>query len=660
MDSFLTFDLSPKQIKYKEILDKKFIELEIWAISDINPNRNDSHFTLDSLIKAAPHVQNTPIVGFFENNDFTTHEGKADYDMELKREFWNTEKGERILGWVRESDPVEIVEKDGLHWLKFRCALCVTYCYRQVRRLLRDKKKKVSVEITVHQHEYVDGIEQILDFSLNGVTILGSKNGKAVIEGIPGAHLSVLESLDENAIREQRRVLAFAYQGIDEQNESDKSVEKNENFDGKNTKKEVRQANMEQQENVRTDECEVYSYEIKIDDSKEAMSDKPWGEVDKTQLRKKVVGAENFKTVAPKIFLDLREGWEDGEVSKLKYPVMELKDDTAVYNRGALGSAKAYAEQHGESMVLQKLEKIYEDLELDEDEEEAESYASMCKECVEEYCEDCGCDGEGDCADCDGSEPEAEEHESIKVVELTPDVAVVEKTSEVVNEGAPELTMEKELERENVEMDLGIPTCEDAPKQEPSEAEIHDGKEVAKDMIEPEGEIMPDGVDIVVSKNNEPNKIVHIENDDPSELKKLQEKCCNLEKQLSEKEAYIHACEEKLCTFNDIKTQLEYAQQQLKCYRCKDMEAQAVALMENENIKEELYSNILNKCRADAYASVEDIKTDVAVAIYSSRETQEKRFSFSLPMDAAPYSEDVKRESLSLADRIKKYIGKMK
>ena len=49
MGNILRFDLSPNQMKFKNILNKEFIELEIWAISDINPNRNNSHFTLESI-----------------------------------------------------------------------------------------------------------------------------------------------------------------------------------------------------------------------------------------------------------------------------------------------------------------------------------------------------------------------------------------------------------------------------------------------------------------------------------------------------------------------------------------------------------------------------------------------------------------------------------
>ena len=58
MENILRFDLSPSQLKFKNILNKEFIELEIWAISDINPNRNNSHFTLESLEASKDNVKN--------------------------------------------------------------------------------------------------------------------------------------------------------------------------------------------------------------------------------------------------------------------------------------------------------------------------------------------------------------------------------------------------------------------------------------------------------------------------------------------------------------------------------------------------------------------------------------------------------------------------
>ena len=320
--NILQFNLSPKQIKFKDILSKEFVELEIWAISDVDPNRNNSHFTYESLKKAVENgsMKNKPIVGFFENNNFTTHEGHADYDLELDKEFWNTERGERILGWIRESDPVELVEKDGLHWVKFRCILCTTYCYSQVKRLLKDRRKKVSVEITVHQSNMrEDGVLDILDFTLNGTTILGSKNGKEVLEGIPGAHLSILENLDSEALMAQKTALSFAYEkafGADEDKSGD-TAEMRTPEQKSEGKEEIKMEN----ENVvvKTEAVEDFAKDdigtksaLEVDKSKDAMSEKPWGEVDKAELRKRVIAAENFKSIADDVFLDLREGWEDG------------------------------------------------------------------------------------------------------------------------------------------------------------------------------------------------------------------------------------------------------------------------------------------------------------------------------------------------------------
>ena len=703
-NDILKFDLSPKQLKFKDILNKEFIELEIWAISTINPNRNNSHFTLESLMDAKPNCKNKPIVGFFENNDFTTHEGKADYDPELKKEFWNTERGERILGWIRESDPVEIVEEGGLNWLKFRCVLCTTYCYRQVRRLLKDKRKKVSVEITVKEHHFVNDIEVIDKFVLNGVTILGSKNGKAVLEGIPGAHLSILEKLDEDAMMEQKRVLTFAYKQFDGaccETKEDKLVKDMIGLGEENTKKEVNQADMDNIEK-NCDNVEVYGVNIKVDKSKDAMSEKPWGEVDKTELRRKVVEADNFKTVAGDIFLDLREGWEDGEVSKLKYPVMEIKsDNTAVYNRGALASAKAYAEQHDEKEVLAKVNKIYKDLDLNDSYEDKEKACKMAADCKEDYCDDCGCEeGEDknyseehgpdcECPDCkadkeqeacDNGGPVAEkescekpaaEQEAVIVEEITPDVAVVTETEEEINENKEELTME------DINVDLGIPQCEG----DPSAAEIHDGEEVLVDAEAPEALMPEGGMGAIIANDEGKAEITIIPDEDgkdkgdinvacdpiskecdnfTKEFEDLKVRCHSLEETLAAKDEVIAGYEAKIATYADydeIKKNLEAAESKLFAYHCAELKATAVGLMADENIKDEYYSSIVTKCEKGEYGCEEDIKKDIAIAIYSSRPAQEKRFSVSIPVVEAPKAKTVEKPNTPAA-RLQNYVNK--
>lgn len=104
----------------------------------------------------------------------------------------------------------------------------------------------------------------------------------------------------------------------------------------------------------------------KIDKSKEAMSTDDWSNVDKTAMRNKIMDAANRDTLVKSVYLDVREGWQDAPSSGLKYPVMQLKGDTFVYNRNAIASAKGYAEKNNETEVLKKLNSIYKKLDLDE------------------------------------------------------------------------------------------------------------------------------------------------------------------------------------------------------------------------------------------------------------------------------------------------------
>lgn len=104
----------------------------------------------------------------------------------------------------------------------------------------------------------------------------------------------------------------------------------------------------------------------KVDKSKEAMSDTPWGDVDKTELRNKIMEADNKDSIVKDVYIVVEDGWEDAPSEHLKYPVMELKDDTLVYNRNALSSALGYAKANDEQSVVDKVEKIYKSLDLED------------------------------------------------------------------------------------------------------------------------------------------------------------------------------------------------------------------------------------------------------------------------------------------------------
>lgn len=258
---FMTFSLSPSQLKYKKILNKDFLELDVYAISDIDPNRNKTHFTLEGLKNGIKTFRNKPIVGLFKRGDFGAHDGRITRDKELDNIYWDNEYGEQILGFIRESDLLEIVEKDGLHWIHFTCVLCIRYCYLQAKKLLKDRTKKVSVEIEVTRKELrEDGIEDIYDFNLGGVTILGTKDGRPVIEAIPGAHASVLEMLDEVVLEGQREVLCYAYQEMESKRDIDnQKSNKEENIVDENKQSELRE--------LLTSNLSSYTY--KTEDGKE-------------------------------------------------------------------------------------------------------------------------------------------------------------------------------------------------------------------------------------------------------------------------------------------------------------------------------------------------------------------------------------------------------
>lgn len=108
---------------------------------------------------------------------------------------------------------------------------------------------------------------------------------------------------------------------------------------------------------------------IKVDKSKEAVSDKAWGDVDKTELRHKVLHAKNYKTLVHDVYAEVENGWEDAPSEKLKYPIMLIEGDTAVYARYGLASALGYAKKENNTSVVNKVEKLYKTIDIQEKEE---------------------------------------------------------------------------------------------------------------------------------------------------------------------------------------------------------------------------------------------------------------------------------------------------
>lgn len=216
----MQFNLDVNSMKIREILTTKdFLVLEFWAVSDVYPNNNNSHFPLKSMELNIERgsFYNKPVLGKFNNlsNNYEVHNYKTKYDPEYGMEYCDYEDGERPLGLIRESDTVKIMkDKDGLNWVVFTAVIWVKYNYKGVKKLLTSKRSKVSVEVTINEwHEDDNGVEIYTDWTFDGVTILGyQKNSlKEAREGIPSAHMTILEKMKKNSFSNQIKSLKFAY-----------------------------------------------------------------------------------------------------------------------------------------------------------------------------------------------------------------------------------------------------------------------------------------------------------------------------------------------------------------------------------------------------------------------------------------------------------------
>ena len=189
-----------------------------------------------------------------------------------------------------------------------------------------------SVEMTV---TYEDDDENIaLGFDIYGLTVLG----KTINGSCPDADVKLVRFTKKTA---------------------EKYFLKNDTFSNLKNFAEERKQYME-------------GKAYKVDKSKEAVSTKPWGEVDKTELRNKIMEADNKSSLVKDCYMLVEDGWEDAPSEHLKYPVMCFEGDTLVYNRYGLSSALAYAKQENETTVINKVEAIYKKLDIDDDSERKE------------------------------------------------------------------------------------------------------------------------------------------------------------------------------------------------------------------------------------------------------------------------------------------------
>ena len=347
------FALEVNDYDVKELSDKQFLSMDIWAISN-GINRNGSEFLEESFESAIPTFYNKPVLAFYNTTicDTEEHNCSVNFDEEGKVFYdYQYDGAEHPVGLIPESATITIEERDGKKWIHIKDALLWYEYNHQLGQLLKKKgNKKVSVEVEFLDSYMDDGIEKVKSFVFLGVTILGTDPNtmEEYQEGIEGARLELSGYTKTEEFVRFKQKMSFAYNKM--------NVLKKYNIEIPEDKQEF----LAKSEWGTGDP-------IKVDKSKDAVSEDSWGDVSKTELRNTVLKAKNYKTIVKSVYLFVEDGWENSPSSHLKYPVMQYKNGTLVYNAGGLLAAQQYGEKYDEA-VANKAKRIRKKLGLIETE----------------------------------------------------------------------------------------------------------------------------------------------------------------------------------------------------------------------------------------------------------------------------------------------------
>lgn len=241
---------------------------------------------------------------------------------------------EHIVGFFPKNQEIEFVEdEDGYTRAYATAVISKIYAKDYCKMFDGDNERAVSIEMKCDTENGKDMDDKVLSFTIVGVTTLG----KAVRPSIPESDVSFVRFSQEKAT---------AY--FSELNEHNLTPLK------KFAKERIASMAKEDYVNhpISTSKDDIYE-----------------GEWDGQKAKQDLVKEKNFKTLAPKVCMKLEEGWEDREVTKLGYPVMMLYNGKWVYSTKGLSSALGYAKKEDETAVVNKIEKIYKKLGLDDGKE---------------------------------------------------------------------------------------------------------------------------------------------------------------------------------------------------------------------------------------------------------------------------------------------------
>lgn len=306
-----------EDVKIKRIDSSKYDEDEFMiARMDFlgtNPNSHGLEWDDDVFRESCQTFLGKWVVAEIQDGDATTHT-----------------KNEIIVGQIIADQEIEFVETDdGYLRAVVDVVLSKIYAKECCEIFENDDSRDVSVEIMCAIDP--ENKSHVLAFKGVGVTILGHMTQPSS----KGSNIKITRFSEEDA---------------------------NSFYHNKHcTTNKLEEFAMER----RAIMAESKTYKI----NKTELKDIDWGNVDKSALRNKIMGAKNRNALVKAVYALVEDGWEDTPSEHLKYPLMTEIDGTFYYVKGALSSALAYAKQHNEQAVIDKVEKLYKKFDLADDSE---------------------------------------------------------------------------------------------------------------------------------------------------------------------------------------------------------------------------------------------------------------------------------------------------
>lgn len=313
MEKLVNFEVDElEKIDFDNYSNEEFAIARMGFLST-KPNSHELKISEEVLRDCAKTVLDKWVVADMQFGEPTTHT-----------------KNEHIVGKIPKDQSIEFVYDENGHLRAYvDTVISKIYAKDFCEAFAVDTSRAVSVEMKVEVSESDEN--EVISFNIVGVTVLG----KTVLPSCPDSDINMIRFSQEDA---------DAY--FNKMNEHNLTP----------LKKFVK----ERTENM----AEKKYASHPINTSKDAVYTGEW---DGNKAKQDLIKEKNYKSLAPKVCLNLEEGWEGREVTKLGYPVMGLFDGEWRYSTRALASALAYAKQNDEQEVLNKLKEIYDKLDLNEE-----------------------------------------------------------------------------------------------------------------------------------------------------------------------------------------------------------------------------------------------------------------------------------------------------